>query len=395
MRMKPGRALTVAALIACLVVAAGCSRRGAQMGEEGPPEQPEVTELKLMLPCGMVVPVRAVTDAFEAEHPEVEIITVLDNAVVLARKIIEKGEKGDLFISPGERQLGMLEEKDLIDPASKRYFADLTLVVAVPASNPAGISSVEDLRKAKTISCPDPELNSAGLYAEQALTKLGLWDELQPKIIFTEHAILSHQMVATGKSDAGFMYRRCPLETSDGRVPQAAIKLAFELPRDSYGPARAVVAVLRGSEHRDLAMEFADFMVSEEGLKLIEGAGLVPAADTGGAEGEITVTAFYPGNEGHMHIKKLIEEIGAKYPGQVVAEFVDFQSDEGFERWQAAGLTCGAVLINGENTVTLKQDSGDRQVTFAMGPGVYWEEDDLRAAVAQAVSQTNQEEEAQ
>jgi len=394
--MMRGRGLARAAAIAViLVILPGCSRRGIEAPEVPPEEQREVTELKLMLPCGMVVPVRAVTDAFEAEHPDVEIVTILDNAVVLARRIIEKGEKADLFISPGERQLGMLEAENLIEPGSKRYFADLTLVVAVPADSPAGIEAPEDLRKAKTISCPDPELNSAGLYAKQTLTKLGLWDELQPKMIFTEHAIMSHQMVATGKSDAGFMYRRCPLETSDGKVPQAAIKLAFELPPDSYGPARAVVAVLRGSEHRDLAMEFADLMVSKAGLKLIGEKGLKPVEPGETGPAKVTVTAFYPGNESHMHLKKLVEEIGAKYPGQVVAEFVDFQSDEGFERWQAAGLTCGAVLINGENTIALKEDSGERQVTFAMGPGVYWSEDDLRAAVAQAVSQTDQQEESQ
>jgi molybdate transport system substrate-binding protein len=382
------------ALLVCVVSLAGCSRRPAEVAEPAPPEPPKTTQLTLMLPCGMVVPVRAVSDAFEAEHPDVDIVTVLDNAVVLARKIIDKGATADLFISPGERQLGLLEEKDLIDPGSKRYFADLTLVVAVPAKNPAGISSPQDLRKAETISCPNPELNASGFYARQALTKLGLWDELQPKMIFTEHAIKSHQMVAQGKSEAGFMYRRCPLETGDGKVPQAAVKLAFEFPPDSYGPARAVIAVLRDSQHADLAMEFADFMVSEAGLRLIGENGLKPAEHVSG-EAKVTVTAFYPGNEEHMHLKKLVEEIGGKYPGQVAAEFVDFQSDEGFERWQAAGLTCGAVLVNGEQTVTLKDEAGERQVSFVMGPGTYWTEDDLRAVVARAVSDAYRKEETQ
>lgn len=391
--------LSVCALVVCVAIINGCGRRPSQEAGQAPPppahERPPGIELKLMLPCGMVLPVRAVIDAFEAQNPGVEVLTVLDNAVVLARRVIEKGEEADLFISPGERQFGMLEEKDLIIADSKRYFADLTLVVAVPASNPAGITKPEDLRKASTISCPDPELNSAGLYAKQALTKLGMWDELQPKMILTEHAIKSHQMVATGKSQAGFMYSRCPLETSDGKVAKAKLKLAFELPPDSYGPARAVVGVLRRSEHQELATKFADFMVSEAGLELLAEKGLKPPAAGANDPPKVVVTAYYPGNEGHLHIKQLIEEIAAKYPDKVAAEFVDFQSDEGFERWQAAGLTCGALLINGKNTVDIEDDAGQRQVTFMMGPGVYWSEDDLRAAVGQAVAQAYQEEESE
>ena len=394
--MRTRSSLTVSALAIAVVVMPGCGRKPDQSAVQPAPAPPSVTKLKLMLPCGMVIPVRAAVGAFEAQHPEVDMDIVLDNAVILARQIIEKGEKADLFISPGERQLGLLEEKGLVEPGSQRYFAEMTLAVAVPASNPAGIASVGDLAKANTITCPDPELNSSGFYAKRALTELGLWDSLQPRMVLTEHAIKSHQMVATGKSDAGFMYRRCPLDTAD-KIAKEKVKLAFELPVETYGPARAVIAVLRDSEHRDLAQSFADFLASEEGLKLIADNGLKPVdvGDTSPQQATVTVTAFYPGNEDHMPIKGLIDEIGAKYPDTVRAEFVDFQTDEGFERWQEAGLSCGTILINGEQTVAIKDDSGEREVTFAMGPGTYWTPDDLRAAVAQVVEHGDEKEEPQ
>lgn len=346
---------------------------------------PVTRSIRIMVPCGMVLPLRAVTDEFERQHQGVDIETVLDNAVVLAKRIRDRGEAADVFISPGEQQMRLLEDAGLIQPDSRRSFARLTLVCAVPAGNPAGIEAPDDLLKAETISCPDPSLNSAGLYAREALTALELWERLQPNMILTDHAIESHQMVAKGQSQAGFMYLRCPLQTSEDKIPQKAVEIAFELPRDSYGPAEAVVAVLRDAPEPELAAEFVAFMVSERGLALLEGNGLEPVDAPGVADAKVSVVAFYPDNETHQHIKQLLDRIEQKHRGAVSTEFVDFQTDEGFRRWQEAGLTCGAVLVNGRRNVTISQNGEDRQVSFIMGPGTFWEEEDLLAVVEAAV----------
>mgnify|MGYP001120905358 CR=1 FL=1 len=209
-------------------------------------------------------------------------------------------------------------------------------------------------------------------------------------MVFTEHAIQSHQFVARGKAQAGFMYKRCPLETS-AKIVQEKVKLAFEVPQDSYGPAFATIAVLKNSDQQQLAQQFVDFLASEDGLKLIADNGLDIPTKTSTSVA-VTVTAFYPGNPGHAHIRKMIDDIGEQYGDDVAAEFVDFQSDEGFERWQAAGLSCGTVLINGKQTVTINTDEGEKEVTFAMGPGHGWNEDDLRKAVAGAVEKASKKE---
>lgn len=333
-----------------------------------------------MVPCGMVLPVRAVTEEFERQHPNVEIDIVLDNAVVLAKRIRDKGESADVFISPGERQMRLLEDADRIADGSKRSFARLTLVCAVQKGNPVGIHQPEDLLKADTISCPNPELNSAGLYAKRSLTELGLWEKLQPKMVLTEHAIQSHQLLANGKSQAGFMYLRCPLQTSEDKIPQGRVMVAFELPPETYAPAEAVAAVLADAAQPELANQFVDFLTSERGLALIEESGLNPI-EPGANDEKVEVLAFYPDNEGHQEIKHMFERVEREYGAAVSTEFVDFQSDEGFERWQEAGLTCGAVLINGERNITISEDGEERQVSFTMGPGVYWDESDLMAAV--------------
>ena len=378
------------ALIATAVLLAitGCQQRAAdvQGADEVPPAGQSTRALKVMVPCGMVLPVRAVTDEFERQNPDVEVETVLDNAVVLARRIRDKGESADVFLSPGEQQMRLLEDADLIQEDSKRPFARLTLICAVATGNPYEINKPEDLDKAETISCPDPELNSAGLYAKRSLTELGLWDKLRPKMVLTEHSIESHHFLANGNSQVGFMYLRCPLETSEDKVPQSRVQVGFELPRETYAPAEAVLAVVKDAPDPELAAQFVDFMTSEQGLALLEENGL-QAVEPGGGEPKVTVQAFFPDNEGHQEIKDMLADVEEKYGNDVSTEFIDFQTDEGFERWQAAGLTCGTVLINGERNMTITEDGEDREVSFTMGPGTYWNEDDLAAAVGQLLKQ--------
>ncbi|MBD3292436.1 MAG: molybdate ABC transporter substrate-binding protein [Armatimonadia bacterium] len=378
-------AMIVGGLLAAtiLMLLGGCGEQAAETpGGEATPPAEQMRGLKLMVPCGMILPVRAVTDEFERQHPNVEMEIVLDNAVVLAKRIRDKGETADVFLSPGEQQMRLLEDADLIADGSKRSFANLTLVCAVVAGNPLGIDKPEDLMEAETISCPDPELNSAGLYARRSLTELGLWEKLQPNMVLTEHAIESHHLLANGKSQAAFMYLRCPLQTSEEKIPQSRVEVAFELPRETYAPAEACAAVLANAPEPDLASQFMEFISSEQGLALIEASGLQPI-DRSANEDAVVVEAYYPDNEGHREIKDMLARLEEEHGSAVSTEFIDFQSDEGFERWQAAGLTCGAVLINGERNVTLTEDGRERQVSFTMGPGTYWTEEDLKAVVAE------------
>ena len=101
----------------------------------------------------------------------------------------------------------------------------------------------------------------------------------------------------------------------------------------------------------------------------------------------VHLEAFYPGDQDHKDIKQLVLGFPKQYPGVVSAEFIDFRQGEGFDRWRAAGLNCGAVLVNGKQTVALQEADGEREVTFTHAIGGEWTADDLRAAVAQVVAE--------
>lgn len=101
----------------------------------------------------------------------------------------------------------------------------------------------------------------------------------------------------------------------------------------------------------------------------------------------IKVVAYYPDNEGHAKIKAIITGLNTKYAGKVTAEFVDFTSDEGFKRWQDDGLSCGGILINGEQTFSYEKEGKTTEVTFKMAEGGEWTEADLYAVIEKLIAE--------
>jgi molybdate transport system substrate-binding protein len=99
----------------------------------------------------------------------------------------------------------------------------------------------------------------------------------------------------------------------------------------------------------------------------------------------VQVVAYYPGNPGHDYIKEILAGIQEEFGDDVSTRFVDFTSDEGSKEWAEAGLSCGSILVNGQQQFDFERDGEQVSVYFAMGEGGEWTRDDLKAVVAMAV----------
>jgi molybdate transport system substrate-binding protein len=232
------------------------------------------TRLLLLGPCGMTAPMAAIIKQFEATHAGIKIDLTTDNSVIIAKRVVEKGAACDLFISPGSRQLGILEQKGIADMSTVKPFTAFEVVCIVPKANPAGIKKPEDLLKAKVISMPSPELDSTGYAGREALQKLGLWDRLSKRLITADDAIVSHTWVANNRSQAGIAFRNCPLETNPKKLSLSKVSIAFTFPQDTYTPVKGLVAMTKSCQAPEVAKQFIDFLVSPDGQKVIEQYGL-------------------------------------------------------------------------------------------------------------------------
>lgn len=245
----------------------GCGRDGVARGGGSP-----AGVLTVYVPCGMELPFRAAKEAFEKAHPGVEVRVLLDNANVLVRMVLDKGNLPDLIVSPGSLEMKQLEAAGAVLPDAVQPFGRFELVLFTPRNNPGEVAIMGDLLndKVTNIAIADPKDNSVGRYTMQALQAAGLWDQLQDKLTFWDHPITAYQHVARERAQASFAYRSCPLKTAPDKLEYSRVRIRESVPLDSYDPAFACIAPLVNAAQPELARQFIASLLTTEGQKLLD-----------------------------------------------------------------------------------------------------------------------------
>ena len=118
----------------------------------------------------------AITGAFDRDHPQIGLRFVTAASGVI-RQQIENGAPYDVFLSANARYLDELVDKGMIRKDFGVDYAQGELGIAWrdraahPLSNLASPA-------VRFLALPNPKLAPYGRAAEEALTKLGLWDSV-------------------------------------------------------------------------------------------------------------------------------------------------------------------------------------------------------------------------
>ena len=201
-----------------------------------------------------------IEQAFEAEHDGVDVEVSFDGSAKLATAIIE-GAPADLFASADEANLAKVADEGLVD-GEPSIFATNVLQIVVPAGNPLGIDSLDDL------TTPDVKLSLCGAevpcgkYAAQAFEQAGLavppaGDQENVKGVLTQ--------VQLGEADAGIVYLTDVLAAEDVE----GIDLATDQQIEATYPA----AVLADASNPEAAAAFLAFLTGEEAQSILESFG--------------------------------------------------------------------------------------------------------------------------
>jgi molybdate transport system substrate-binding protein len=228
-------------------------------------------EVTLSVAISMKEAVEELGKGFTAARPGVTLRYNFGSSGEL-QKQIEAGAPVDLFISAAQRQMDELEKKALIVGATRRVFARNVLVVIKPADSKIDITKPADLLDSRVtkIVVGNPKTVPAGQYSEESLKALGLWDRLQPKLVFSENVRQALDYVTRGEVDAGFVY------TTDAAIRGQQVKEAFRPGEDTYRPVLYPVAVVTGARQAALAQAFLDLLVSRDGQATLARYGFQP-----------------------------------------------------------------------------------------------------------------------
>ncbi|UBF28709.1 molybdate ABC transporter substrate-binding protein [Kovacikia minuta CCNUW1] len=177
---------------------------------------------------------------------------------------IENGAPADVFISAAAKQMDALQQKNLLVAGTRRNLLTNRLVLVVPRKT-SGISNLKSLTdvRVKRIAIGDPRSVPAGQYAEEALTKAGLWNQLKPKYVLASNVRQVLQFVAAGNADAGLVY------LTDAKTTDQ-VKIAQTIPSNLHSPIIYPIAVLKNSRNPTASRDFAQFLFSGTARKVFE-----------------------------------------------------------------------------------------------------------------------------
>lgn len=228
-------------------------------------------ELTLSVAVSMKEAVEELGRQFTQTRPAVILRYNLGSSGEL-QKQIEAGAPVDLFISAAQRQMDELEQKGLILAETRRAFARNALTVVKPSDSTLDITKPADLLDPRVmrIVVGSPKTVPAGQYAEESLRALGLWDRLQPKLVFAENVRQALDYVARGEAEAGFVY------VTDATTRARGVKQAFRPPEDTYRPVTYPVAVVKSSGQPALARAFVALLLSRDGQAALARLGFQP-----------------------------------------------------------------------------------------------------------------------
>ena len=121
----------------------------------------------------------------------------------------------------------------------------------------------------RRIAIADPEAVPAGVYAKQYLQKVGIWDELAPRIVPAGSVRAALSAVESGAADAAIVYR------TDARIATHAT-VAWVVPASEGPPIRYPAAVIRTSSVPEEAQRFLDYLRSAAGMRVLTRFGFAP-----------------------------------------------------------------------------------------------------------------------
>ena len=178
---------------------------------------------------------------------------------------IRQGAPADVFASASPVYTQALYKEGVIE--RPRVFATNTLVLAVPRSNPAKLTSVADLAKRPKLRLvvAGPKV-PIGLYTRQVLQRLGLLRVLRKTVSQEADVKGIVGKLALGEADAGFVYVT-DVKASSGRLT------AIPIPKRGQPSVRYELAVVARTKHTDAAWAFVADVLGASGRRALAQAG--------------------------------------------------------------------------------------------------------------------------
>jgi molybdate transport system substrate-binding protein len=190
----------------------------------------------------------------------------------LARQI-DAGAPADLFISADEPWMDEVQRKGHVKPGSRLSFLANRLVLIAPATRARPVAirpgfPLAELLGSGRLAMGEPGSVPAGKYGREALTRLGIWSAVAPKVAGAENVRAALALVERGEAPYGIVYATDALASRQ-------VRIVGTFPAASHAPITYPVATLATARSPD-AEPFRRFLISPAGKAIFRRYGFQP-----------------------------------------------------------------------------------------------------------------------
>ncbi len=189
-----------------------------------------------------------VAKLWEASGHEKPVLSFAASSILVRQ--IEQGAEANLFASADTQWMDELEAKGQVAAGTRQNLLGNSLVLIAPTASkmaPVAIKPGMDLAALLggdgRLATGDPAHVPVGIYAEQALRRLGLWGQLEFRLARTANVRGALLLVERGEAPAGIVYA-----TDAAASPGVSVIGTF--PADSHDPITYPFAVTRQGDTR-------------------------------------------------------------------------------------------------------------------------------------------------
>jgi molybdate transport system substrate-binding protein len=176
-------------------------------------------------------------------------------------KQIEAGAPAALFISADTDWIDYVERKQLTVPGSRVNLLRNELVLVAPAASPTSLRIAPGFALAAAIgngriAMANPEAVPAGKYGKAALTALGVWSAVAPKVAAAENVRAALALVSRGEAPFGIVYRT-------DAMAEKGVRIVDTFPAGAHPPIVYPLVMLKAAKG-NAARAFATWLAAPE-----------------------------------------------------------------------------------------------------------------------------------
>lgn len=245
-------------LLLGLLLAAGCTAPAFEGRQEAGPRPGE--DLLVAAAADLQFAFTEIGQRFEEQTGQRVTFSFGSTGNLTAQ--IENGAPFDVFAAANVAYIERLREKGLIIPETQQLYAQGRIVLAVNRESGVQATRLEDLLDPSIgrVAIANPEHAPYGVAAMQALQSAGLWERIQPRLVYGENVRQTLQFVQTGNVPVGIV----ALSIAD--VPEVSWT---GIDAQLHEPINQAMAVIRGTPHEKAARAFIALVNRPEGREIM------------------------------------------------------------------------------------------------------------------------------